>query len=169
MECEMNWIEILKTVASISSSLVVIGGFLVAIVKPLRKKVADWVVGTSGVPTCNAEIDKLIGIVYNMQKALDAHIEQSDSERKETLDAITEINAKLDETIKRLEDTIETQRNDARNIITDIWYKYGKHGEIPRYKYALFLKTYADYKDHLHGNSFIDDIHKKMEDIKVVD
>ena len=165
----MDGVEILKTAASVVSSLVVIGGFIATLCKPVRKYIADWVVGTSGVPTCNKEIDKLVGTVGKMQETLDDHIRQSDAERKQTLRAISEVNVKLDETNKKLEDTIETQRNDARNIITDIWYKYGKYGEIPRYKYDLFLKTYADYKDHLHGNSFIDDIHKKMEDIKVVD
>ena len=157
----MNGIEILKTVASISSSLVVIGGFLVAIFKPLRKKVADWVVGTSGVPTCNAEIDKLVGTVGNMQKALDAHIKQSDSERKETLDALSKVNKKLD-------DNLETQRNSCRNLITDMYYKYGKYGEMPRYKHELLIKTYTNYKS-MGGNSFIDELYEEMKDIKVVD
>ena len=149
----MNGIEILKTVASVASSLVVIGGFLVAAFKPLRKKVADWVVGTSGVPTCNAEIDKLVGTV--------AHIKQSDSERKETLDALNKVNKKLD-------DNLETQRNSCRNLITDMYYKYGKYGEMPRYKHELLIKTYTNYKS-MGGNSFIDELYEEMKDIKVVD
>lgn len=165
----MDGVEILKAVASMISSLAVVGGLLVAALKPLRKKFAKWMTDASGVSMCNAEIDKLVGAVSDMQRSLDSHIKQSDSERKETLKAIAEINSKLDATNKKLADTVETQRNDARNIITDIWYKYGKHGEIPRYKYDLFLKTYADYKEHLHGNSFVDDIHAKMADIKIVD
>lgn len=157
----MNGIEILKTVASVASSLVVIGGFLVAVLKPLRKKVADWVVGTSGVPTCNAEIDKLIRAMNSVQKSLDAHIKQSDSERKETLDALSEVNKKLD-------NNLETQKNTCRNLITDMYYKYGKYGEMPRYKHELLIKTYTNYKS-MGGNSFIDELYEEMKDIKVVD
>ena len=97
-----------------------------------------------------------------MQKALEENIKQSETERKQTLEALNEVNQKLDS-------TVEIQRNNCRNILTDIWYKYGKYGEIPRYKYDLFIKTYADYKDNLHGNSFVDDIHNKMQDIKIID
>lgn len=157
----MNVIEILKTIASISSSLVVIGGFLVAIFKPLRKKVADWVVGTSGVLTCNAEINKLVGIVDNMQKALETHIKQSDTERKETLSELNKVNQKLD-------DNLETQRNTCRNLIVDMYYKYGRYGEMPRYKHELLIKTYTNYKS-MGGNSFIDELYEEMKDIKVVD
>lgn len=164
-----NIVEVIKAVSTVISSLAVIGGFVVAVFRPIRKKLADWIVGTSGVPTCNTEINNLVGTVNNMQKSLEKHIEKSDIERKETLKAISEVNGKLDSTNQKLEDTIEAQRNDERNIITDIWYRYGTHGEIPRYKYDLFLKTYANYKDHLHGNSFVDDIHTQMSDVKVVD
>lgn len=156
----MNGIEILKTAASVISSLVVIGGFLTALCKPIRKKIADWVIGTSGVSTCNAEIDKLVGTVNDMQKSLNAHIKQSDTERKETLNALSDVNKKLD-------DSIEAQRNTCRNLITDMYYKYGKEGEMPRFKHELLIKTYTNYKS-MGGNSFIDELYDELKDLKTV-
>lgn len=157
----MSGVEILKTAASIVSSLMIIGGFVVAIFKPVRERIANWIIGTSGVPTCNLEIDKLVNTVSNMQKSLDEHIKQSDAERKETLGELTKVNKKLD-------DNLETQRNSCRNLITDMYYKYGKYGEIPRYKHELLIKTYTNYKS-MGGNSFIDEIYEEMKDIKIVD
>ena len=157
----MSGVEILKTAASIVSSLMIIGGFVVAIFKPVRSRIANWIIGTSGVPTCNAEIDKLVNTVVNMQKSLDEHIKQSDAERKETLGELTKVNKKLD-------DNLETQRNSCRNLITDMYYKYGKYGEIPRYKHELLIKTYTNYKS-MGGNSFIDELYEEMKDIKIVD
>lgn len=157
----MSGVEILKTAASIVSSLMIIGGFVVAIFKPIRARIANWIIGTSGVPTCNAEIDKLVGIVNDMQTALNAHIKQSDTERKETLNALNTVNKKLD-------DNLETQRNTCRNLITDMYYKYGKEGEMPRFKHELLIKTYTNYKS-MGGNSFIDELYEEMKDIKVVD
>lgn len=157
----MSGVEILKTAASIVSSLMIIGGFVVAIFKPVRARITNWIIGTSGAPTCNAEIDKLVNTVANMQKSLDEHIKQSDAERKETLGELTKVNKKLD-------DNLETQRNSCRNLITDMYYKYGKYGEIPRYKHELLIKTYTNYKS-MGGNSFIDELYEEMKDIKIVD
>ena len=157
----MNIVEIIKAIAAVLSALIVIGGFVSTICAPIRKKIASWIVGTSGVSSCNAEIDNLVIAVNNMQKALNEHIKQSDFERKETLEELNKVNRKLD-------NNLETQRNSCRNLIVDMYYKYGRYGEMPRYKHELLIKTYTNYKS-MGGNSFIDELYEEMKDIKVVD
>lgn len=157
----MNLIEILKLFASVVSSLVIIGGFIISIFKPIRKRLADWIVRTSGMPTCDDKIDKLIISVNSLDSALNKHIKESNIERNETLRELTEVNKKLDL-------SFENQKNTCRNMITDMYYKYGKYGEMPRYKHELLIKTYTNYKA-IGGNSYIDEIYDEMKDIKIID
>lgn len=154
-------IEGLKLVASGLSAIIVIGTFFTAACKPIRKRFVNWVVKISGNSACNSEIKQVADTVKKIQNDLTEHITQSETERKTTLNAINNINNKLD-------NSMESQRNTCRNLIVDMYYKYGREGEIPRYKHELLIKTYSNYKS-MGGNSFIDEIYKEMKEYKVVD
>lgn len=156
-----NVIEGLKLIASGLSAIIVIASFITAACKPIRKRFANWVVKISGNTVTNNQINEVADMVKKIQKDLTDHITSSETERQTTLNTINDINKKLD-------NSMESQRNTCRNLITDMYYKYGREGEIPRYKHELLIKTYSNYKS-MGGNSFIDEIYAEMKEFKVVD
>ncbi len=153
--------QIIKLISELISSVLIIAGFIITIFKPIRKKLADFIVRTSGVPTCDDKIDSSMTAINNLDKALENHIKISKSENTEAINTLEQLNRKLDS-------SLEAQRNTCRNTITDMYYKYASKGIMPRYKHELLIKTYTNYKS-MGGNSFIDELYEEMKDIKIAD
>lgn len=141
-------IEIIKNIAVIIGCLSTIIGLILTISKTIREGLGNYI-----------------------KKALSA---------KEEHDCITKLESKLDEYIKQdqefkqqLKEDMEIQKefskDQCRNTIKDIFYRYCKDGEmpsIPIYEYKTATSTYETYKK-LKGNSFIDLLMTEMDKWKL--
>ncbi len=146
----MNFIEILKIIGAALGGLVGISGFIVAIVKPLRKGFVNWII-------CNTGSANMAKQISEIEKMMKDHIGQ-DAQKAEDMKI-------LKDTVEKLKDS---ERCVLRTNILRIYNKYLPTGEIPAYEFETLSKDYHSYED-LEGNSFIKDIWKIMsEEWKVI-
>ena len=91
--------------------------------------------------------------------------------QKETMDSLC---AKLDAYINSNEEfknalleDMEVQkdfsRDQCRNNIKDIFYRYCGAKKIPLYEFKAATDTYSTYKDKLHGNHYIALLYNEMQ------
>ena len=135
----MNFIETLKIIGAALGGLVGISGFIVAIVKPLRKGFINWIV-------CNTGSANMAKQITDIEQMLKTHIGQ-DTQKAEDMKT-------LKETVQKLK---ESERCVLRTNILRIYNKYLPTGEIPAYEFETLSKDYHSYKE-LEGNTFVDDI-----------
>lgn len=146
----MKFVELLKIIGAALSGLVGISGFIVAIVKPLRKSFVNWII-------CNTGSANMAKQISEIEKMLKDHIKQ-DVQKAEDMKI-------LKDTVQKLK---ESERCVLRTNILRIYNKYLPTGEIPAYEFETLSKDYHSYKD-LEGNTFVDDIWKIMsEEWKVI-
>ncbi len=139
----MKFVEILKIIGAVLGGLVGISGFIVAIVKPLRKGFIDWIV-------CNTGSANMAKQITDIEQMLKTHIGQ-DAQKAEDMKV-------LKDTVQKLK---ESERCVLRTNILRIYNKYLPTGEIPAYEFETLSKDYHSYKD-LEGNTFVDDIWQIM-------
>lgn len=139
----MNFIEILKIIGAALGGLVGISGFIVAIVKPLRKSFVNWIV-------CNTGSANMAKQITDIEQMLKTHIGQ-DVQKAEDMKI-------LKDTVEKLKDS---ERCVLRTNILRIYNKYLPTGEIPAYEFETLSKDYHSYKG-LEGNTFVDDIWEIM-------
>ena len=87
-------------------------------------------------------------------------------------EAIEKISNSLDTVLEKLDVLEEVSKQDCRNIIKNIYYKYQASKKIPLYERKTADKTYELYHEILHGNSYIVLLYKeiiKWEIISVVE
>ena len=146
----MNFIETLKIIGAALGGLVGISGFVVAIVKPLRKGFVNWIV-------CNTGSANMAKQISDIEEMLKNHIGQ-DPKKAEDMKI-------LKNTVEKLKDS---ERCVLRTNILRIYNKYLPTGEIPAYEFETLSKDYHSYEE-LEGNSFVKDIWKIMsEEWKVI-
>ena len=139
----MNFIEILKIIGAALGGLVGISGFIVAIVKPLRKRFVNWII-------CNTGSENMAKEISDIKEMLKEHIGQ-DAQKAEDMKEVKE-------TVEKLKDS---ERCVLRTNILRIYNKYLPDGEIPAYEFETLSKDYHSYKS-LEGNTFVDDIWEIM-------
>ena len=139
----MNFIEILKIIGAALGGLVGISGFIVAIVKPLRKRFINWIV-------CNTGSANMAKEISDIKEMLKEHIGQ-DAQKAEDMKEVKE-------TVEKLKDS---ERCVLRTNILRIYNKYLPTGEIPAYEFETLSKDYHSYKG-IDGNTFVDDIWEIM-------
>lgn len=139
----MNFIEILKIIGAALGGLVGISGFIVAIVKPLRKGFVNWII-------CNTGSENMAKEISDIKEMLKEHIGQ-DAQKAEDMKEVKE-------TVEKLKDS---ERCVLRTNILRIYNKYLPDGEIPAYEFETLSKDYHSYKS-LEGNTFVDDIWEIM-------
>ena len=139
----MNFIEILKIIGAALGGLVGISGFIVAIVKPLRKSFVNWII-------CNTGSENMAKEISDIKEMLKEHIGQ-DAQKVEDMKEVKE-------TVEKLKDS---ERCVLRTNILRIYNKYLPDGEIPAYEFETLSKDYHSYKS-LEGNTFVDDIWEIM-------
>lgn len=146
----MNFIEILKIIGAALGGLVGISGFIVAIVRPLRKRFVNWII-------CNTGSENMAKEISDIKEMLKEHIGQ-DAQKAEDMKS-------LKDTVEKLKDS---ERCVLRTNILRIYNKYLPTGEIPAYEFETLSKDYHSYKG-IDGNTFVDDIWRIMsEEWKVV-
>lgn len=59
--------------------------------------------------------------------------------------------------------TVDFTREQCRNMIKDMFYRYCDSEKLPLYEYRLLLLLEDFYIKRLHGNTFVVDIIKKMK------
>lgn len=59
--------------------------------------------------------------------------------------------------------TVDFTREQCRNMIKDMFYRYYDSKKLPLYEYRLLLLLEDFYVKRLHGNTFVVDIIKKMK------
>lgn len=139
----MNFIEILKIIGAAAGGLVGLGGLIVAIVKPLRKRFVNWII-------CNTGSENMAKEISDIKEMLKEHIGQ-DAQKAEDMKS-------LKDTVEKLKDS---ERCVLRTNILRIYNKYLPDGEIPAYEFETLSKDYHSYKS-LEGNTFVDDIWEIM-------
>ncbi len=139
----MNFIEILKIIGAALGGLVGISGFIVAIIKPLRKSFVNWII-------CNTGSANMAKQITDIEQMLKTHIGQ-DVQKAEDMKI-------LKDTVEKLKDS---ERCVLRTNILRIYNKYLPTGEIPAYEFETLSKDYHSYKG-LEGNTFVDDIWEIM-------
>lgn len=117
------------------------------------------------------------GLVCTISKTTRSWIAQvfakkkSDETQKEVIDGLC---TKLDEYIKSNEEfknalleDMEVQkdfsRDQCRNNIKDIFYRYCGVKKIPLYEFKAATDTFTTYKDKLHGNHYIALLYNEMQ------
>ena len=87
----MNFIEILKIIGAALGGLVGISGFIVAIVKPLRKGFVNWII-------CNTGSANMAKQISEIEKMMKDHIGQ-DAQKAEDMKEVKETVEKLEKAI----------------------------------------------------------------------
>lgn len=83
-------------------------------------------------------------------------------------EAIEEINSGLHTVLEKLDVLEEVSKQECRNIIKNIYYKYQAAKKIPLYERKTADKTYELYHDILKGNSYIVLLYKEIVKWEIV-
>ena len=131
-------------------------------------------------------MDTLLELIKNISSALGLILSASSvfalmSKRAKTVignffkkygnnDDISEIKTSLKELkgdIKSIREsnsiTVDFTREQCRNMIKDIFYKYCDSEKLPLYEYRLLLLLEDFYIKRLHGNTFVIEMIRKMK------
>lgn len=87
-------------------------------------------------------------------------------------EAIEKIDGSINTVLEKLDVLEEVSKQECRNIIKNIYYKYQASKKIPLYERKTADKTYELYHDILKGNSYIVLLYKeiiKWEIVSVVE
>ena len=159
----MEILELIKIVGSLISSLLVIGGFLATCLKPVRKKLAQWVKQT-------VHSEDMSNSIVELNKKLEGFKKESDKkdeEIKKTVDELTSLMkehiAKDAEKIKEHKKLEKSDRTIIRSEITAIYYRYCEKKAIPVYEKENFIYLYDQYTKELNGNSYVEDIKAQVD------
>lgn len=163
----MEIFEWLKFIASAVSSGLVIGGFLASCLKPVRKKIAEWVK-----KTCHSE--ETTNAITELKQKMGELKEDSDKKDGEIKDSVKELADLMKEHIAKDKEKIEehkklekSDRTIIRSEITSVYYRYCEKKAIPVYEKENFIYLYNQYK-LLGGNSFVDDIKAQIDSWKIL-
>lgn len=103
----------------------------------------------SFIVVCSEHGRKIIHDLFS-KNTVDLH--QNDETHTKQLAEIVE---KLSIITKRLNAVEEVSKQQCRNIIKDIYYKYYEHQQIPLYDRKTAEVTYDIYVNQFHGNSYV--------------
>ena len=134
-------IDIIKDTATVISCVLSFIALITLIVKPLRKRFANWIKVKSS--TCELE-----GKIDLLSSLLREHIEKDE--------------AKLLSAGMQNEATLCI----LRDRITTMYYKYTAVGSIPAYAREDLTKLYKIYHE-MHGNSYVDIIYEEILELPV--
>lgn len=87
-------------------------------------------------------------------------------------EAIEKIDGSINTVLEKLDVLEEVSKQECRNVIKNIYYKYQASKKIPLYERKTADKTYELYHDILKGNSYIVLLYKeiiKWEIVSVVE
>lgn len=158
----MEIFEWIKFIASAISSGLVIVGFLATCLKPVRKKLADWVKKTCHSEETTTAIEELKEKMSELKDDSDKKDEEIKGSVKELADLMKEHIAKDKEKIEEHKKLEKSDRTIIRSEITTIYYRYCEKKIIPVYEKENFIYLYNQYKS-LGGNSYVDDIKAQID------
>lgn len=123
----IDFLELIKILGGSISSLMVIAGFFVGLVKPWRNRFVSWVRKTSEVDTQRSMIQRLETKVDERDKVLKESIEG--------LKTIMQDHVEQDKEKQRLQRILLcSDRDIIRCQITDIYYRYCTAKQLPVYE-----------------------------------
>lgn len=135
--------ELLKTIAGICGSITTIIALVTLIVKPIRHRLADWIMDTTGKKNMDRKID-------NLTELVEKQIKQGE-----------DISAEIDK-LKMAEQAT------LRNSILTIYNTRMKLKYMTLYERQNVAKLYEQYIA-LNGNSFVHDCVEELEKLPIKD
>lgn len=128
--------ETIKFLAQYAGYGMTILGFLIAIFKPLRTAVIDFITKKQNDSRQDEQLSEIIVNIQEIQKTL-----ESQQAQNELLQ--------------------EALRSTIRNDITHMYYIYKERGTIPILEKENLAFLYAAY-EKLHGNSYVQQCYKEL-------
>ena len=150
----MSTIELIKTVGSIASAFLGVVAVLSMLLKPVRKKLVDFVTKAAKTDETDSEVAQLRALIETQNAELKASIEQIKTDNQNHAQ-------KLDDLTEAVALSNRASRAALGNTIKHIYYQYLPSKCLPIHEIEALHMIHKTYKEE-GGNSFVDAIFDEM-------
>ena len=153
-------IEVIKNIAAVVGCVLSCISLLTIIIKPMRKKIINWIAEVADKPeTVNA-----INELRNQMGAIQLQIEQNAEERRQQ---ITNLKNQIDSIMQFDRKNHEALKDMIRERIVSVYYANLEHKTLHFEEWETVSELNGSYEE-LGGNSFVKGLVKQMSGWEII-